>query len=219
MHRQGVMIKMRKTEPEHLEHKEQGQALVEFALLITFLTFVLMGILAFGIIFTNQISLFSTANLAARKANLNDMRYEYCREGQQDQHLNTPIYDTVINNLGGLDPDKIHDILIFIPDDATGKIKPGRVDVLDADGTLIAEHSCYDYNHDGTCDCTSCAAGGENCVDDVCAGTLKNEWRCPSSVSIGVEVRYDQDVVVPIVNAITGDVIVVPARVVMHIED
>jgi Flp pilus assembly protein TadG len=217
MHRQGVMIKTRKTEPEHLEHREQGQALVEFALLITFLTFVLMGVLAFGIIFTNQISLFSTANLAARKANLNDMRYLYCED--DDGHLNSPIYDTVINNMGGLDKNRIHDILIFIPDDATGNIRADRVDVLDADGAAVAEHTCYDYNHNGTCDCSSCSDGGENCVDDVCAGTLKNEWRCPGTVSIGVEVRYDQDVVVPIVNAITGDVIVVPARVVMHIED
>ncbi len=195
------------------EHKDQGQALVEFALMVTFLTFVLMGMLAFGIIFTNQISLISTAKLAARKANLNDLRYEYCNDASG--HSNGSIYDTVINNLGGLDADKIHDILIFLPDDATGDILPNRVDVLDKDGSEA--NGCYDYNNDGACDC-SCP-GGAGCVHDVCANTLPNNLRCPGTVSIGIEIRYDQDVVVPLINAITGDVIVLPARVVMHIED
>jgi len=195
------------------EHKEQGQALVEFALMITFMTFLLMGLLAFGIIFTNQISLFSTAKLAARKANLNDLKYEYCED--TSGHLNDSIYDTVVNNLGGLDPDKLHDILIFLPDDATGKILPNKVDVLYANGSEA--DGCYDYNDDGGCDC-SCPSG-TGCIHDLCANTLTNNLRCPNTVSIGVEVRYDQDVVVPIVNAITGDVIILPARVVMHIED
>jgi hypothetical protein len=202
---------MRETESEH---KEQGQALVEFTLVITFMILLLMGVLAFGIIFTNQISLFSTAKLAARKANLNDMKQEYCDPYTPD-HYNSPIYDTVINNLGGLDPDKIHDILIFLPDDATGGILSNRVDVLDANGNEA--NGCYDYNNDGACDC-SCPSGA-GCVHDVCANTLTNNLRCPGAVSIGVEIRYDQDVVAPIINAITGDVMILPARVIMHIED
>jgi len=196
------------------EHQEEGQALVEFALMITFMTFLLMGLLAFGIIFTNQISLFSTAKLAARKANMNDMRALYCVD--KDGHLNSPIWDTVVNNLGGLEPDKLHDILIFLPDDATGRINPNKVDVVYANGDDAA-NVCYDYNDDGTCDCT--CPGGTGCVHDVCGHSLANEDRCPPNVSIGVEIRYDQDVVVPIVNAITGDVIILPARIVMHIED
>lgn len=212
MRGQRVRIKMRENGSEH---KEQGQALVEFALLVTFLTFLLMGLLAFGIIFSNQLSLFSTAKLAARKATMNTMRHDYCDGSDPNGHLNSPIYDTVINNLGGLEIDKIHDILIFVPDDATGKIRPNQVDVLYANGSEAT--GCYDYNHDGSCDC-SCP-GGTGCVHDLCANTFKNSMRCDPNLSIGVEVRYDQDVVVPIVNAITGDVIVVPARVVMHVED
>lgn len=201
-----------------LEHEDQGQALVEFALMITFLTFLLMGLLAFGIIFTNQISLFSTAKLAARRANQNDMIQQYCNPpiwSGPTGHLNDEIYDTVIYNLGGLELDKVHDILIFLTDDASGQILPGAVDVLDKDNN--AADGCYDYNNDGSCDC-SCPSGA-GCVHDVCANTLENQDRCVANIAIGVEIRYEQDVVVPLVNAITGDVIILPARVVMHIED
>jgi hypothetical protein len=139
------------------------------------------------------------------------MRVDYC--ANPSDHLNDPIYDTVMNNLGNLPPAKIHDIIIFLST-SDGRITSNRVDVVYANGSEAS--GCYDYNHDGGCDC-SCPSGS-GCVNDFCANTFTNQYRCNTDASIGVEVRYDQDILVPLINAITGDVIILPARVIMHVE-
>lgn len=191
------------------ETREQGQALIEFALLITFLVVLVMGILAFGLILTTEVSLLSTANLASREANHNDLRKNYyCAFG--DQHTNGPIFDIVMNNLGGLPAENMRDIIIFRAT-TTGEIDSNAVDVVLANGNAVT--GCYDYNHDGSCDCPG------SCENDLNSGTLLNSMRCDASAYLGVEIRYDQVVPVPFISAITGDTIVLPARMIGKVED
>ncbi len=192
------------------ETRESGQALVEFALLITFLIVLVMGVLAFGLILTTEISLLTTANLAARMANHNELRVEYC--ALPSGHLNGPIYDTVMNNLGNWPTENIRDIIIFRAEE-DGGIDSGKVDVVLGNGSEA--NGCYDYNHDGSCDCS----GPGSCVHDLWANTLTNNYRCDTTAFLGVEIRYNQVVPVPFINAITGDVIVLPARMIGRMED
>jgi Flp pilus assembly pilin Flp len=170
---------------KHKGQDEQGQAIVEFALLFTFLTLLVMGVLGFGLILTTQISLVSTAKVACRKATIRSMHTEYCSR-QSSDHYNSPIYDTVINSLGGLPVENIEGIVIFEASDE-GQIIEENMDILDANGDLVV----------------SAFSNGERCRDDI---------------YIGIEIRYNQEVPVPFINWITGDVMVLPARIIMHIE-
>jgi Flp pilus assembly protein TadG len=51
-----------------LKKKEDGQALVEFAILLPILLLLLLGILQFGVVFNNYIQVTSAAREGARKA-------------------------------------------------------------------------------------------------------------------------------------------------------
>ncbi len=166
-------------------HEEEGQAIVEFALLFTFLTLLVMAVLGFGLILTTQISVISTAKATARRATLRAMHTEYCNR-QASDHYNSPIYDTAINALGGLPQENIEAIVIFEASES-GDIIQSNMDVLDADGNLVT-------------------------------GDFPNGERCDDNIYIGIEIRYNQEVPVPILNWITGDVMVLPARIIMHIE-
>lgn len=165
--------------------KEHGQAVLEFSLIAIVLALVIMGILAFGLILVNQISLEPVAKAAAREANLRTMHTEYCARAPGD-HYNGPIYDAVIQNLGRLEQDHIDSIVIFQATD-DGHIRTDRQDILDAAGNLQT-------------------------------AAFSNSERCSDLISIGIELRYIQEVPVPLVNRITGDPILLHARVIMHIE-
>lgn len=189
------------------EKEESGQALVEFALLFTFLTLLVMGVLAFGLILTTQISLVGTARSAARRANLNDSKTSYCNESPGG-HYNEEIYDTTINALAGLPAENLEAVLIFNGDDG---LDPNKVDVLDGNGNEIS--GCYDLNGDGDCDCPG------SCEHDVNANTFTNDDRCRFTIAIGVQVMYEQEVPVPLLTWITGDSMILRARVIFELED
>jgi len=164
------------------KQEEQGQALVEFALVFTMLAMLVMGVLAFGLILTNEISLLAAARAAGRTATLHDTFNYYCSE-PGDQNYNTPTYNRAMSSLGGLPPENIESIIIF-------NAEPGmesHQDVLDQDGSLLI---------DG----------------------FPNAERCTAGMHIGVELRYNQEVPVPIVNKITGDVMILRARVVFRVD-
>jgi hypothetical protein len=210
---------MRRRMRQRAEQEEHGQAIVEFALLFTILTFLVMGVLAFGLILTSMISVTAAAKSAARRATMNATKAnEYCGMDNLGEHSNDFLYETVLNSLGGLPPENLNSILIF--DGTSGDIDPGAVDVIYADGDEAV--GCFDYNDDGVCDCTSCPAdclsGSAACVHDICANTFLNNCRCDPDISIGVEIRYNQEVPVPFLNLITGDVMILPGRAIFHIE-
>lgn len=188
------------------EREESGQALVEFALLFTFLTLLVMGVLAFGLILTTQISLVGTARAAARRANLNDSKTAYCNESPGG-HYNEEVYDTTVNALAGLPMENLEAVLIFRGDSG---LNPNMVDVLDGNGNELS--GCYDLNGDGTCDCPG------TCEQDVNANTFENSERC-DSIAIGVQVMYEQEVPVPLLNWITGDSMILRARAIFELED
>lgn len=51
----------------HQQKKESGQAMVEFALILPIFIFILFGVIEFGWIFSNQISVTSAAREGARE--------------------------------------------------------------------------------------------------------------------------------------------------------
>jgi Flp pilus assembly pilin Flp len=198
--------------------EESGQALVEFALLFTFLTLLVMGVLAFGLILTSEMSLVASARSAARKANLNKTKTIYCDTANLSGHSNSEVFETAINALGGLHPEDIRAVIIF--EGSGGQINPGAADVLDANGN--DQSGCYDLNHDGTCDCTSCpttcGSDAAVCVHDICANSFCNQERCYYAESIGVQIQYNQEVPVPIFDWIVGDTVVLPAQAIFALE-
>ncbi|MBN1813221.1 MAG: pilus assembly protein [Anaerolineae bacterium] len=128
--------------------ENQGQALVEFTLLFTFLALLLMGVLGFGLIFIQQIALLNTTRSAARAATVQDARLEYCDPNQPNGHSNDFAYDMAITALGTLEQDQIVSITIYDP------LTLSHEDVLDGNGTMLVQnfpnqYRCSLYSADG----------------------------------------------------------------------
>ena len=77
---------------------ERGQAIVEFALVLPILMAILLGIIQFGIIFNNYITLTDATRAGARKAAVSRFLNDNGASAKQ----------AVIDSAQGLDPDRPH---------------------------------------------------------------------------------------------------------------
>ncbi len=113
--------------------RQEGQNLLEFALIFFILIMIIMGIIGFGLIFNAHLNLNLAINSAARAGSVIDYSLYPPNESYDEA-----IYDELVGNLILLNADNIVDITIFRPqaDGSIGSMK----NVLDADGNLISEN-------------------------------------------------------------------------------
>jgi len=112
-------------------HRQEGQNLLEFALLSVVLFMILLGIMGFSLIFAAHLSLNLAVNTAGRAAAVED--WTLAPETGYDQI----IYDELVGSLIILDPQSIQSIIIYRPnaDGTIGSMK----NVLDGSGNLLSE--------------------------------------------------------------------------------
>lgn len=68
---------MEQTRVQKLKNSEEGQAIVEFALVLPLLLTILCGIIDFGWLFYNQLNLDNASREAARQISVKCVNYEY----------------------------------------------------------------------------------------------------------------------------------------------
>ncbi len=102
-------------------HQQEGQALIEFALISIVLFMILLGIIGFSLIFSAYLSLNLAVNTAGRAAAVEDWTMYKDTDTDYDQG----IYNELIGSLIILDPQKIESIIIYRPnaDGTIGSVK------------------------------------------------------------------------------------------------
>jgi Flp pilus assembly protein TadG len=102
-------------------HRQEGQNLVEFALLSVILFMILLGIIGFSLIFSAYLSLNLAVNTAGRAAAVEDWMLHKDTDTDYDQG----IYNELIGSLIILEPQKIQSIIIYQPnaDGTIGSVK------------------------------------------------------------------------------------------------
>jgi len=104
------------------------------------------------------------------------------------EYYDEPMYDELVGSLVLLDQDNIVDITIFDGDEAGGAVGTHR-DILDGDGNHISNNF---------------------------PRSLRT--RESGDAAIGVQVRYNQPIIVPLLSAITGEEILIVRSAVVRLE-
>ena len=134
----GMLICIKKWErtrhrPLAMAHRQEGQSLIEFALISVVLIMIVLGIIGFSLIFSANLSLNLAVNTAGRAAAVEDWSL-----ADPATNYDLVIYNELVGSLIILAPQRIQSITIYRPnaDGTIGSMK----NTLDAAGNRTSEN-------------------------------------------------------------------------------
>ena len=119
--------------PVAVVHRQEGQSLVEFALICIVLFMILLGIIGFSLIFAANLSLNLAVNTAGRASAVEDWSL-----ADPNGNYDLGIYNELLGSLIILDPARIQSITIYRPN-ADGSMSNMK-NILNAAGTRTYEN-------------------------------------------------------------------------------